>query len=466
MKLASVSAILSADSLIPLVPFGKLVEVMGWVKTKRGSKNVSFVTINDGSTFKNLQVVVEADRQIDLSKVTSGASIRVVGQAVESKGSGQTVDFIAEAIEVLGECGDEYPIQPKKHSMEFFREHNNLKSRTALFQAIFRIRHRMSFAVHDYFDRAKFLHVHTPIITSSDAEGAGEVFKIAPVDKGEFFGKEAGLTVSGQLEAETAALGLGRVYTFGPTFRAENSHTSRHLSEFWMVEPEIAFADLGYVCMAAESLLKFVIKCVLDECRDELRYLESYIQEDEKNLKKEERSEPLISKLQGIVDSEFEIVDYTRAFGILKNSKPNKKGRFEFPVEEWGMDLSSEHERFLVEKHFKKPIIIVDYPKSCKSFYMRDNDDGMTVSAMDVLFPGIGEVVGGSAREERLEILESKVEDFGIEKEEMKWYLDTRRFGTVPHAGFGLGFDRLVQFVTGMKNIRDVVLYPRTPGKI
>jgi len=462
MKRTSVFGALSASSLLPIVQWGEEVEVFGWVRTIRDSKNVSFIVLYDGSTFDSLQVVVDKELGLDLSKITSGTSIRVVGKPVESKGQGQAVDFNTTIVEVVGEAGEEYPIQPKKHSMEFFREHSNLRMRTQLFQAIFRIRHRLAMATHEFFDKGSFIYAHTPIISGSDCEGAGEMFKI----EGEFFGREAGLTVSGQLEAETAALGLGRVYTFGPTFRAENSNTTRHLSEFWMIEPEMSFVDLGYNMTIAEGYLRSVIKDVYHRCQPELQYLQKYIEDDEKNIKKELQSEPLLEKLANIVMNDFEKVSYTEAFAILKDSKPAKKGQFVFPVEEWGMDLQSEHERYLVEKHFGKPVIVYDYPKGSKAFYMRDNDDGKTVAAMDILFPGIGEIVGGSQREERLDVLKEKMTTFGISHEEMSWYLDTRRFGTCPHSGFGVGFERLVQFVTGMKNIRDVILYPRTPGNI
>jgi len=466
MKRSSISAVLSADSILPMVKFGEEVEVSGWVRTIRQSKNVAFIVLYDGSTFSSLQVVVDKSLDIDLSGINSGTSLKVIGKPVESKGSGQSIDFEADEVEVLGASGEEYPIQPKRHTMEFFRDHPHLRVRTQLFQAIFRIRHRLAFSTHDYFDRAKFVNVHTPIITGSDCEGAGEMFQLTTGYEDHFFGQEAGLTVSGQLEAETAAMGLGRVYTFGPTFRAENSNTSRHLAEFWMIEPEVAFADLEYNAALAESYLKYVIECVLNECKDELEYLQKYIEDEEKNMKKEDRSEPLIDKLKSITSEPFEFVTYTRAFDILKNSKPAKKGKFEFPVEEWGMDLQSEHERYLVEKHFKKPVIVTDYPKEIKAFYMRDNEDKKTVAAMDILFPGIGEIAGGSQREERLDVLKEKMTTFDISEQEMSWYLDTRRFGTVPHSGFGVGFERLVQFCTGMKNIRDVVMYPRTPGKL
>jgi len=505
MKRASVFSVLTATEKSPLIHLGEEVELFGWVRTIRGSKNVSFIVLYDGSSFETLQVVVDASIGIDLSGITSGASIKVIGKTVESKGSEQSVDFEASAIELIGVAGEDYPIQPKRHTMEFFRANLHLRTRTKLFQAIFRIRHQLKMATYDFFDKGGFIQVDTPIISASDCEGAGEMFRVttlpiehkAKVKKNhqvpmkfrgkdgevfekpnhyefmseydhseDFFGGEAGLTVSGQLEAETAALGLGRVYTFGPTFRAEKSQTSRHLAEFWMIEPEISFADLEYNAMIAEAYLRGVIGTVLQKCSAEIDYLDEYIQEEEKNMKQELRSMPLRDKLEDIVITKFEKITYTEAFDILKSSKPAKKGKFEFPVEEWGMDLQSEHERYLVEKHFKAPVIVTDYPKEIKAFYMRDNEDGKTVAAMDILFPGIGEIVGGSQREERLDVLKEKMTTFGISHEEMSWYLDTRRFGTAPHSGFGVGFERLVQFATGMKNIRDVVLYPRTPGKL
>jgi asparaginyl-tRNA synthetase len=464
MKRASVFSALTASEQMPLVKFGEEIELFGWVRTIRGSKNVSFIVLYDGSSFETLQVVVDASIGIDLSGVTSGASIRVVGKTIESKGSEQSVDFEASVVELIGAAGEDYPIQPKRHSMEFFRENLHLRTRTKLFQAIFRIRHQLKMATYEFFDQGGFIQVDTPIISASDCEGAGEMFRVDEAI--EFFGKDAGLTVSGQLEAETAALGLGRVYTFGPTFRAEKSQTSRHLAEFWMIEPEISFADLEFTSMLAEGYLRCVIGSVLQKCSAEVDYLEEYIQEEEKNMKQELRSTPLRDKLEDIVITKFEKITYTEAFDILKRSKPAKKGKFEFPIEEWGMDFQSEHERYLVEKHFNAPVIVTDYPKEIKAFYMRDNEDGKTVAAMDILFPGIGEIVGGSQREERLDVLKEKMTTFGISHDEMSWYLDTRRFGTAPHSGFGVGFERLVQFTTGMKNIRDVILYPRTPGKI
>lgn len=472
MKRASIKSVLKAstenkDKYGPLVQIGKEIEVCGWVRHFRDSKNVSFVVIYDGSVFDTLQVVVEKDSGISLDGISAGASVRFVGKAERSKGTGQSIDFIASEMEVFGLAEKDYPMQPKKHSMEFFREHPHLRTRAELFQAVFRIRHSLKSLSYAFMSQMGLIQVDTPIITGSDCEGAGEMFKVSSGKKGEhFFGEDAGLTVSGQLEAETAALGLGRVFTFGPTFRAENSHTTRHLSEFWMLEPEISFADLDYIMGFSEVYLRFILSEVTRDCAEEIMYLDSYIKEEEKNMKKEDRSVSLIEKLQSVYRGEFKRVSYSDAFDILKNSKPAKKGKFEFPIEGWGMDFHSEHERYLVEKHFKCPVIIYDYPKELKAFYMRDNDDGKTVAAMDVLLPGIGEIIGGSQREERLSALEDKMTERGISHDDMSWYLDTRRFGTVPHSGFGLGFERLVQFVTGMKNIKDVALFPRTPGKL
>jgi len=390
------------------------------------------------------------------------------------------IELVVEKIEVLGDCdADKYPIQPKKHSLEFLRENAHLRVRTNTFSAIFRIRHAVTFAIHEFFHNKGFYNVHSPIITGSDAEGAGEMFQVTAMDmndvprdeegkvdyKQDFFGKATNLTVSGQLQAELAALGLSQVYTFGPTFRAENSNTSRHLAEFWMIEPEVAFADLDDNMDLAEDMLKYVINYVMQNCYDDLQFLENRIvQEDKQKPSAERQPMDLREKLKFCVDNDFERLTYTEAFRILRNSKPNKKKKFQFVLDEWGADLQSEHERFLVEKHFKKPVILTDYPKDIKSFYMRQNDDGTTVGAMDVLFPGIGEIIGGSAREERLDKLTQRMDEMGIPQEEMQWFLDTRMYGTVPHAGYGLGFERLVQFVTGMSNIRDVIPFPRYPG--
>ena len=458
-----------------------LVNLKGWVRTKRGSKNVTFIALNDGSTINNIQVVAESEISEEVLKNSNtGASISVIGKLVQSQGSGQAIEVKASSIEVIGLADpDQYPLQPKKHSLEFLRENAHLRFRTNTFSAVFRIRHAMTFAVHNFFNTRGFANVHTPIITGSDCEGAGEMFAVSTLDKknaplteeGEidyskdFFGKETNLTVSGQLEAEMAALALGKVYTFGPTFRAENSNTSRHLAEFWMIEPEVAFADLEEDMDLAEEMLQYLCAYALEHCKDDLAFLDKRIIEEDKNKKKEERQElGLIEKLQFVVENDFERITYTEAYDILRNSKPNKKKKFQYLIEEWGADFQSEHERYLVEKKFKKPVIITDYPKDIKAFYMRMNEDGKTVRAMDVLFPGIGEIIGGSQREERLDMLKSRMAAMDIPEHELSWYLDSRKFGTVPHSGFGLGFERLILFVTGMGNIRDVIPFPRTPN--
>lgn len=451
----------------------------GWVRTRRGNKHISFIALNDGSTIQNLQVVAENSNFEEelLKQITTGASLEIVGKLVASSGQ-QDVELQAENIKILGSCHpDEYPIQPKKHSLEFLRENAHLRFRTTTFGAVFRIRHAVSFAIHNYFNKNGFYYLHTPIITASDAEGAGEMFRVTTLDakqpplteegkvdfNEDFFGRETNLTVSGQLEGELAATALGKIYTFGPTFRAENSNTTRHLAEFWMIEPEMAFYDLKDDMALAEDFTKSIINYVLENCMEDLQFLSKRLQEEEKGLKAEDKSMELVEKLRFVAENDFEKISYTEAFDILRSSKPNKKGRFQYPITEWGVDLQSEHERYLVEKKFQKPVIIYDYPKDIKAFYMRQNDDGKTVAAMDVLFPQIGEVIGGSQREERLEKLELRMEEMQIPKEEMQWYLDTRRFGTVVHSGFGLGFERMVLFVTGMGNIRDVIPFPRTP---
>jgi asparaginyl-tRNA synthetase len=459
----------------------ELVNLKGWVRTKRGSKHVSFIALNDGSTINNIQVVAEDAISEEVLKIIhTGASLSVVGKLVQSQGSGQAIELLAESIEVLGIADpDEYPLQPKKHSLEFLRENAHLRFRTNTFSAIFRIRHAMTFAVHSFFNSKGFSNIHTPIITGSDCEGAGEMFAVSTLDKKntplteegdidytqDFFGKETNLTVSGQLEAEMAALALGKVYTFGPTFRAENSNTSRHLAEFWMIEPEVAFADLEEDMDLAEEMLQYLCTYALENCTDDLDFLDKRLFEEEKNKKKEERQElGLIEKIKFVAENDFERITYTEAYDILRNSKPNKKKKFQYLIEEWGADFQSEHERYLVEKKFKKPVIITDYPKDIKAFYMRMNDDGKTVRAMDVLFPGIGEIIGGSQREERLDVLKSRMAEMDVLEHELSWYLDSRKFGSVPHSGFGLGFERLILFVTGMGNIRDVIPFPRTPN--
>jgi len=460
-----------------------LVSLKGWVRTKRGSKNVAFIAMNDGSTIHNIQVVAENNISEEILKlIHTGASISVIGKLVQSAGAGQKTEVLAESIEVIGVADpEEYPLQPKKHSLEFLREKAHLRFRTNTFSAIFRIRHAMTFAIHNFFNSKGFANVHTPIVTGSDCEGAGEMFAVSTLDKintpltedGEvdytqdFFGKETNLTVSGQLEAEMAALALGKVYTFGPTFRAENSNTSRHLAEFWMIEPEVAFADLNEDMDLAEEMLQYLCSYALDNCRADLDFLDQRLQDEEKGKKKEERQElGLIEKLQFVVENDFERITYSEAYDILRNSKPNKKKKFQYLIEEWGADFQSEHERYLVEKKFKRPVIITDYPKEIKAFYMKQNKDGETVRAMDILFPHIGEIVGGSQREENLERLAKRMDEMDIDKEELWWYLETRKFGTCVHSGFGLGFERLMMFVTGMKNIRDVIPFPRTPQNV
>jgi asparaginyl-tRNA synthetase len=458
------------------------VTVKGWVRTFR---NNQFIALNDGSTNNNIQIVVDFENTDPalLKRLTTGAAISVSGLLVASLGKGQTVEVKAKEIEILGDSDPEkYPLQPKKHSLEFLREIAHLRFRTNTFGAIFRVRNSLAFAVHQFFQEKGFVYLHTPIITQSDAEGAGEAFHVTNFDlanppkteSGEvdfsqdFFAKATNLTVSGQLEGELGAMALSDIYTFGPTFRAENSNTTRHLAEFWMIEPEMAFYDLTDNMDLAEALLKYVIKYALEKNADDIEFLTQRLQEEEKQKPQNERSEmSLLEKLQFCLDNDFERLTYTEAIDILKESTPNKKKKFQYPVEGWGTDLQSEHERYLVEKHFKKPVILTDYPKEIKAFYMRQNEPDTngreTVRAMDILFPGIGEIVGGSQREERLDKLEQRMDEMGIPKDELWWYLDTRRFGACPHAGFGLGFERLVLFVTGMGNIRDVIPFPRYP---
>ncbi|OYT17873.1 MAG: asparagine--tRNA ligase [Bacteroidetes bacterium 4572_77] len=459
---------------------GKPVNVKAWVRTKRGSKNVAFVALNDGSTIHNVQVVMDREKFEDdlLAKITTGAAISVIGEVVDSQGSGQKVEVVAQEVVVLGEADpDKYPLQAKKHSLEFLREIAHLRFRSNTFGAITRIRHNMIYAVHKFFTEEGFYNIHTPIITGSDAEGAGEIFRVSTFDpknpprteegeidwKKDFFARETNLSVSGQLEVETACMAMGKVYTFGPTFRAENSNTTRHLAEFWMIEPEIAFADLEEDMDLAEKFIKYLLRYALDHNQEDLEFLSKRLQEDEKGKKEVDRSMELIEKLQFVLNDNFERITYTEAFNILRNSKPNKKKKFHYLINEWGADLQSEHERYLVEKHFKKPVILTDYPAGIKAFYMKQNEDGKTVRAMDVLFPQIGEIIGGSQREEDLEKLTTRMKQMNIPEEEMWWYVDTRRFGTAIHSGFGLGFERLMLFVTGMSNIRDVIPFPRTP---
>jgi asparaginyl-tRNA synthetase len=461
---------------------GQPYTLKGWVRTKRENKNVVFIALNDGSTLQNIQVVADPAKTPEevLKKISTGAALSVEGVLVASQGKGQSVELQANSITVLGEADPEkYPLQPKKHSLEFLREIGHLRMRTSTFGAVFRIRHAMAFAVHKFFNDKGFVNLHTPIITGSDAEGAGEMFRVTALDlnklprteegkvdfKEDFFEKETNLTVSGQLEGELGALALGEIYTFGPTFRAENSNTSRHLAEFWMIEPEMAFVELEGNMDLAEEMLKYLIGYALENCREDLEFLDARAAEEEKNKPQTERNEMgLLERLQFIADNNFERVSYTEAIEILKNSKPNKKKKFNYLIEEWGADLQSEHERYLVEKYFNKPVILYDYPAAIKAFYMRRNEDGKTVRAMDILFPGIGEIVGGSQREERYDELKERAEAIGIHAEDIWWYLETRKFGTAPHSGFGLGFERLMLFVTGMTNIRDVIPFPRFPG--
>ncbi len=459
-------------------PNGQTVLIKGWVRTFR---NNQFISLNDGSCMGNLQVVVDFENTDDdiLKRITTGAALAIEGTLIPSIGKGQTVEIKALQIAILGDCDPEkYPLQPKKHSLEFLREIAHLRFRTNTFNAVFKVRHALAYAVHRFFNDKGFVYLHTPIITGSDCEGAGEMFRVSTLDlhhppktadgkidfSEDFFGKETNLTVSGQLEGELAAMALGEIYTFGPTFRAENSNTSRHLAEFWMIEPEVAFADLEDNMDLAEELLKYVINHALIHCSEELEFLKTRLLDEEKQKPQNERSElDLVAKLNFCLNNEFERLTYTEAIDILKHSKPNQKKQFKYLIDEWGADLQSEHERYLVEKHFKKPVILTDYPKNIKAFYMRQNEDGKTVRAMDILFPGIGEIVGGSQREERLTLLEQRMKEMNLPMEEMNWYIDTRRFGSAPHAGFGLGFERLVLFVTGMTNIRDVIPFPRTP---
>jgi asparaginyl-tRNA synthetase len=464
----------------------KDVHAGGWVRNFRSNR---FIALNDGSCIDNLQVVIDFEKipEETLRRITTGASIRVKGQLVPSLGKGQKVEIIAGELEVLGDAEanvaspDHYPLQPKAHSLEYLREIAHLRFRTSTFGAIFRIRHAMTFAVHQFFNDRGFFNIHTPILTASDAEGAGEMFQVSTLDpdklprleKGDidysqdFFGRKTHLTVSGQLEAELGALALGKVYTFGPTFRAENSNTTRHLAEFWMIEPEVAFADLNDNMELAEAHLKFLVNYAIQHCSDDLAFLDKRASEEDSKKPKEQRQEmTLMERLKFVAEQPFVKISYTEAIDILRNSQPNRKGKFQYKIEKWGADLQSEHERYLVEKHAKAPVILYDYPKDIKAFYMRSNDDGKTVRAMDILFPGIGEIVGGSQREERLSYLKQRMQEMNIPESELWWYLDTRKFGTVPHAGYGLGFERLLLFVTGMTNIRDVIPFPRFPKNV
>ena len=457
---------------------GGKVSINGWVRTFRSNR---FINLNDGSCMDDLQCVIDFekfDKKI-LSEINTGSSINIVGEIVESQGRGQSVEIVVDEIRVLGLSNpDQYPIQPKKHSFEFLRENAHLRIRTKTISSVMRIRSELSYAIHKFFNENNFYYVHTPIITGSDAEGAGEMFKVSTLNLNDvpkndsqevdfskdFFGKETNLTVSGQLEAESYALGLGKVYTFGPTFRAENSNTSRHLAEFWMIEPEMAFYELEDNINLAEKFIRSIIQNIYEKCKKEIMFLSDRLLKEEQNLPKNERNEmSLDERINFVIKNDFVRITYSEAFEILKNSKPNKKKKFKYPVSEWGIDFQSEHERFLVEKHFKSPVVVYDYPAKIKAFYMRMNDDNKTVRAMDILFPGIGEIVGGSQREERLDVLKKRIAQLNIDEKELWWYLDLRKYGSVKHSGFGLGLERLILFITGMGNIRDVIPFPRTP---
>jgi len=457
---------------------GDNISISGWVKTFRSNR---FIALNDGSCLEDIQCVINfevIDKEI-ISKINTGTSLNIEGEIVKSQGKGQSIEILVKKINILGLSNpDEYPIQPKKHSFEFLRENAHLRVRTKTISSVMRIRSEVSYAIHKFFNENNFYYVHTPIITGSDAEGAGEMFKVTTLNlnkipkntngeidfAADFFSKETNLTVSGQLEAESMALGLGKVYTFGPTFRAENSNTSRHLAEFWMIEPEMAFYELDDNINLAEEFIKYIIKYAYDKCKNEIIFLSNRLVKEEQNIPKNERSElSLEERINFVINNKFVRITYTKAFEILKNSKPNKKRKFKYPLDNWGIDFQSEHERFLVEKHFKSPVVVYDYPSKIKAFYMRMNDDNKTVRAMDILFPGIGEIVGGSQREERIDVLRERIKSLNIDEKELWWYLDLRKFGTVKHSGFGLGLERLILFITGMSNIRDVIPFPRTP---
>jgi asparaginyl-tRNA synthetase len=477
MKRFKISEILGAEGQNLL---NQQITVNGWVRAFRSNR---FIQLNDGSCMATIQAVVDFEKYDDtlLKRITTGAALAVTGDLVESQGTGQAVELQVKSIEILGDANPDdvqkTVMQPKRHSLDFLREQAHLRFRTNTFGAVFRIRHHVAYAIHKFFNDRGFFYLHTPIITGSDAEGAGEMFRVTNLDpknpplnedgsvnfKEDFFGKPVNLTVSGQLEAELAALALGQVYTFGPTFRAENSNTSRHLAEFWMIEPEVAFNDLNDNMDLTEDFLKYICSSILQNCSEDLKFLNDREAQEQAQKPQNERNEQtLIERLEFVINNPFKRLTYTEAIEVLLNSNHYKKKKFKYDVS-WGIDLQSEHERYLVEKEFKCPVILTDYPAKIKAFYMRLNDDGKTVAAMDVLFPGIGEIVGGSQREERFEILQQKCEEFGIHSEELWWYMDTRKFGTVPHAGFGLGFERMVMFVTGMSNIRDVIPFPRTP---
>lgn len=465
--------------LLTTAPNGQQVVVRGWVRTFR---NNQFIAINDGSTIQNIQAVAALNSFDEslLKRITTGACIAVTGELIPSPAKGQAVELKATAIEILGDCdAEKFPLQPKKHSLEFLREIAYLRARTNTFGAVMRIRHAMAFAIHKFFNDRGFFYLHTPVITGSDAEGAGAMFHVTTLDinnpprdesghidhKKDFFGKETNLTVSGQLEGETYALALGEIYTFGPTFRAENSNTARHLAEFWMIEPEMAFYDIDDNMKLAQDFLQYLVKYALENCIEDLEFLDKRAAEEEAQKPQDQRNElSLLQRLKFVMENDFERVSYTEAIDILRNSNPNKKKKFSYIIDSWGVDLQSEHERYLVEKHFKKPVILYNYPKEIKAFYMRQNEDGKTVAAMDVLFPGIGEIIGGSQREERYERLLNRVKELNLPEKDLWWYMDLRKYGSAPHSGFGLGFERLMLFVTGMTNIRDVIPYPRFPG--
>jgi len=474
MKRTKIKALLATS------PAGQVVKVEGWVRTFRNSQ---FISINDGSTQQNLQAVVELNSldEPTLKRITTGACISVTGDLIASLGKGQAVEVKVKELQILGDCDAEvYPLQLKNRpSLEYLREIAHLRSRTNTFGAVMRVRHAMAFAIHKFFNDRGFFYIHTPIITGSDAEGAGAMFRVTTLDgnkpprdeqghvnhKEDFFGKETNLTVSGQLEGETYALALSEIYTFGPTFRAENSNTTRHLAEFWMIEPEMAFYDIHDNMQLATDLLQDLVKYALDNCKEDLEFLNKRAQDEEATKPQDQRSElSLLDRLKFVTENEFQKLSYTEAIDILRNSNPNKKKKFQYLIEDWGVDLQSEHERFLVEKHFKKPVILYNYPKEIKAFYMRQNEDNKTVAAMDVLFPGIGEIIGGSQREERYDRLLKRIQEMNLPEKDLWWYLELRKFGSAPHSGFGLGFERLILFVTGMTNIRDVIPFPRFPG--
>ncbi|MCP3660543.1 MAG: asparagine--tRNA ligase [Bacteroidetes bacterium] len=466
-------------TLLNKIKIGSKVNIKGWIRTCRDSKNVIFISLNDGSTISNLQIVFIPsliDEEIK-KELNTGACIEVIGTIEKSQGKNQNIELVGKEIKIIGKASaEEYPLQPKRHSLEFLRSISHLRFRTNAFSAIFRVRNCLSFAIHKFFNENGFIYLNTPIITSCDAEGAGEMFTVTSADltkiskdydyKQDFFGKKVNLTVSGQLAGETGAMALGKIYTFGPTFRAENSNTSRHLAEFWMVEPEIAFYELNDNIDLAEEFLKYIIEYVLKNSQDDLKFLDKRYSDIQKSKPQNERDDKsLIEKLEYIVKTRFQRITYTEAFDILRNCSKNKKKKFEYLVKDWGIDLQSEHERYLTEKHFKKPVVVTDYPKDIKAFYMYKNEDDKTVAAMDILVPGIGEIIGGAQREHRYDILKDSMDKFNVDKNQLSWYLDTRKFGTAPHSGFGLGLERMIQLITGMDNIRDVIAFPRTPGK-